>query len=107
LIVTAVPPKWLPEFGDTAVTTGPYVNWSVEMSRLVPPGPVTVTSTVDFVAAIGAVAVIDVFELTVKFVAVAPPKSTDVAPLNPLPVIVIELPGTPTLGESEVIAGTG
>jgi hypothetical protein len=39
-----------PEFGPTAVTVGGggtvYVNWSAELFVLVPPGVVTVTSTV-------------------------------------------------------------
>ena len=49
--VTGVPPDAGPEAGETALTVGapaaggPYVNWSAVLVALVPPGPVTITST--------------------------------------------------------------
>ena len=56
---------------------------------LVPKGVVTVISTRPEPA--GEVAVIWVAELTVK-VAEVPPKLTIVAPVNPVPVIMTEVP---------------
>ena len=54
-----------------------------------PPGVVTVTSTVPAACA-GAVAVIWVAETTVKVVAAVAPKSTAVAPVKPVPVMVTD-----------------
>ena len=56
----------------------------------VPPGVVTVTSTVPVPA--GLSAVIEVALTTVKFVAGVVPKSTAVAPVKPVPVIVTNVP---------------
>ena len=50
------------------------MNLSAELVALVPPGPVTVTSTVPDPA--GEVAVIDVAEFTTTPVAALPPKAT-------------------------------
>jgi len=107
-MVTDVPPTWFPEFGATDVTTGPYVNLSAATRFDVPPGPVTVTSTIDVALPAGAVAVMDVLELTVKD-ATADPKLIVVAPVKPLPVMVTASPppGTPTDGEIAVTAGLG
>ena len=58
---------------------------------LVPVGVVTVMSTTPAPAA-GAVAVIDVAELTVKAVAFVAPKRTAVAPLRLVPVMATEVP---------------
>ena len=62
----------------------------------VPPGVVTVTSTVPVPA--GLSAVITVSLTTVKFVAGFVPKSTAVAPVKPVPVIVTMVP--PAAGPS-------
>jgi hypothetical protein len=70
----------------------------------VPPTVVTVTSTVPTPA--GAVAVIEVDELTV-IVAGVPPKLTAVAPPRSVPVIVTVVPPPrgPVFGEIDVTAG--
>jgi hypothetical protein len=63
--VTVVPPATGPAAGEIPVTvgTGAYVNWSAAEVGLVPPGVVTVISTVPVPA--GETAVILVAELTV------------------------------------------
>ena len=73
---------------------------------LVPPGVVTVISMVPAACA-GEVAVIWVAELTVK-VAEVPPKLTIVAPVNPVPVIMTEVPPAagPLVGFLPVTDGT-
>ena len=57
------------------------MNWSAALVALVPPGVVTVTSTVPALPA-GAVAVMLVALLTVNAVAAVPPKLTAVAPVE-------------------------
>jgi hypothetical protein len=110
--VTPVPPAVLPEPGLTPVTAGTgaavYVNWSAAAAGDVPLGVVTVTSTVP-AAWGGAVAVIDVAELTVNERAAVLPKLTAVAPVKFVPVIVTEVPPAvlPVVGLSPVTAGTG
>ncbi len=62
-----------------------------------PPGPVTVTSTVPVPG--GLTTVICVAETTSRLVAGVVPKSTSVAPVKPVPVIVTGVPppnGPPT-----------
>ena len=56
----------------------------------------------------GETAVISVEETTVKLVAATAPKSTLVAPVKPVPVMVTVVPpaGGPDVGEMEVMAGT-
>ena len=70
-----------------------------------PPAVVTVTSTVPVPA--GDVAVIEVAELTVKLVALVAPNFTAVAPVNPVPVIVTDVPPVvgPAVGEIDVTVG--
>src|ERR1035437_6824331 len=94
-IVTLVPPAAGPLTGVTFVTAGTgggatNVNLSAVLVELVPPGPVTVTSTVPVPG--GETAVIDVSELTVKLAAAPVPKLTAVAPANALPVIITLVP---------------
>jgi hypothetical protein len=57
----------------------------------------------------GAVAVMDVGEFTVKPVAAVLPKSTAVAPVNPVPVIVTVVPPAagPYVGATDVTVGAG
>jgi len=87
VMVTWVPPVAGPELGTTLVTTGTQAKRSAELVRLVPPGVVTVTSTVPLQA--GEVAVIEAGELTVQpGGAGVLPKSTAVAPVKPAPVMV-------------------
>ena len=80
---------------------------SAVVMALVPPGPVTVMSTTDVAVPAGEVAVIEVFEFTVKLVAGDEPKLTVVAPVKPLPVIVTVSPpaGVPTVGVMELMTG--
>ena len=87
------------------------MNWSAAVVLLVPPAVVTVTWIAPAEPA-GEVAVICVFELTVKAAAVAP-KLTALTfelvapPKNPLPVIVTLVPPEvgPEVGEMPVTAG--
>ena len=67
------------------------MNWSAAEVAEVPPAVVTVTST-GAGAPAGEVAVIGVAELTVTLVAAVEPKSTAVAPVKPVPVMVTEVP---------------
>jgi hypothetical protein len=74
----------------------------------VPPGVVTVTSTVPALAA-GDTAVIDVPDTTVMLLAGLLPNETVVTPLtNPVPVMVTVVPPTrgPALGLIELSVGT-
>jgi hypothetical protein len=91
----------------TVGATPVYVNRSLTEVALVPPGVVTVTSTVPPVALAGEIAVIEVALLTVNEVADVPPNLTAVAPVNPVPVIVTEVPPAagPLVGEMPVTVG--
>ena len=73
----------------------------------VPPGVVTLTDAVPAEPA-GAIAVIDVSLPTLKDAAGLPRTVTAVAPVNPVPVIVIEVPPAsgPLAGEAPVTVGT-
>ena len=73
---------------------------------LVPPGVVTVTSTVP-ATPVGAVAVIWL-ELFTENVAAVPPKLTPVAPVKPVPLIVTVVPPVvgPDVGLTLVTDGT-
>ena len=81
------------------------MNWSAAEVADVPPAVVTLTSTVPVPA--GEVAVIEVAELTVKLVAAVAPNVTAVVPLNPVPVMVTDVPPAagPDVGEIEVTVG--
>ncbi len=68
--------------------------WSAGLVALVPPGVVTVMSTVPAVPA-GAVAVIWVALSRVNDLAALAPKSTAVAPVKSLPDITTEVPPAP------------
>ena len=67
--------------------------------------PDVVTTMFPVMAPVGTVAVICDPELTVKLVAVMPPKVTFVAPVNPLPVIVTSVPTGPLVGVKLEITG--
>src|SRR5437016_1050771 len=106
-MVSEVLPATGPLMGLSFVTVGGgmYVKRSAELVALVPPGVVTITSTVPVPA--GATAVIDVVEMTVKLVAGAEPKLTAVAPLKFVPVTLTDVPPTagPIVGLSFVTFG--
>jgi hypothetical protein len=74
----------------------------------VPPGVVTSTSTCPTVKLAGVVAVISVSPTTVKLVAAVPPMVTEVAPVKPVPVMVIAVlvETGPYAGEMAVTTGT-
>jgi len=104
--VTLVPPAEDPVFGLRPVTVGRNLKRSTFETTLVPPGVVTLTSTVP-AASVGETAVIEVAEFTVKLVASAEPNLTEVAPVNPTPVMVTVVPPDtgPWVGDSLVTAG--
>jgi hypothetical protein len=112
VIDTVVPPATGPLTGDTALTdgadgAGPYANWSAELVALVPPGPVTVTSTVPDPA--GEVAVIEVAEFTVTPVAGPAPNATVSPAAKFVPVIVTAVPPPtgPPDGDTALTVGAG
>jgi hypothetical protein len=110
VMVTEVPPVVVPEFGLTPETVGAggrtKVNWSFALVAEVPPGVVTVTSTVPAAPA-GAVAVIEVALTTVKVEAAVAPNFTAVAPVKLVPVMVTEVPPPvePEVGLTPVTVG--
>lgn len=84
------------------------MNWSTLVAALVADGVVTKTST-DPALPAGDTAVIFVEEDTLKLVAGTVPKSTLVAPLKLVPLIVTLVPPLvgPLVGEMEVTVGAG
>ena len=107
VIVTVVPLVAGPLVGEIPVMVGAYVNWSAAEVALVPPGVVTVTSTVPVPA--GDFMVREVDEVTDKPVPAVVPNFTAVAPVNPVPVTVTVVPPAtgPAAGEMLVTVGTG
>ena len=103
LIVTEVPTG--PLFGENEVIVGPAPLVTVNCAGLVakPSGVTTLIRPV--VAPAGTTAVIFTSESTVN-VAGVPANFTLVAPLNPDPLIVTEVPTGPLVGENDEIAGT-
>ena len=86
VIVTNVPPTSGPAAGLMPVTVGALAKRSAGDVADVPFGVVTVTSTVPVPAGLSAVIVVAL--TTVTSVAGVRPKSTAVAPVKPVPVIV-------------------
>jgi hypothetical protein len=84
------------------------MNWSAVTAAEVPPGVVTVTSTVPAVSA-GEVVVMLVSLTTVKVSAVVSPKLTTPALVKPVPVIVTAVPPAsgPAAGATPVTTGSG
>ena len=109
VIVTRVPPDVVPFAGEMKLTVGSgmaYVNWLAAEFALVPPGVVTLTSTIPAALA-GEVAVILVALTMIKDVAPVVPNVTFVAPINPVPVTVTTVPPVtgPPAGEMPVTVG--
>lgn len=104
--VTAVPILPFAGLNDVIVGAGTDVVVTVKLEELValPPGVVTVIGPL--AAPLGTVAVICVSEFTAN-VAAVPLKVTDVAPVNPVPVIVTLSPVAPLVGVKEPMAGAG
>jgi hypothetical protein len=84
-----------------------YVNIELGPGVLVPAGVVTVTGTAPDPA--GDVTVIWVADTTVTAVPGELPNSTEVAPVNPVPVMVTTVPPAagPVAGLSETTVGAG
>jgi hypothetical protein len=115
-IVTVVPPLSGPADGLMLASCGTgagiealvrYVYSSAADVADVPPGVVTVTSTVLADGAAGMMAVSDVPDVTVTDGDGIVPKLTVVPPVKPAPTIVIEPPpaGVPALGLIEKTLG--
>src|SRR3984893_18626631 len=100
MIVTVVPPSVVPEVGLMLPTRGwsVKVNLSLGFLALVPPGLVTVTSRVAVLMA-DVTVVIEVSLLIVKLTAASLPNFTAVAPVNPVPLMVMVIPWGPEVGE--------
>ena len=109
-MATVFPPVVGPAGGSTPVTVGAsrYVNWSAALVGDVPPGVVTVTSTVPAAADAGDVAITSVSETGVTETPVVP-KCTVVAPDSPVPMMSTTLfpVRAPALGVIEVTVGIG
>jgi hypothetical protein len=105
VIVTTVPT--LPLVGVKLLIQGLVVTVKFVVLVAVPSESVTAIGPV--VAPVGTVAVICVFELTVKVVAAVPPKVTDDTALGaswkPDPVMMTCVPTGPHVGLKEVIVG--
>jgi hypothetical protein len=86
---------------------GTYVYWSAADVALVPPVVVILTFTVPVPA--GEVVVIEVALFTVNETALVAPNFTEVAPVNPVPVMVTPVPpdAGPDVGEILVMVGAG
>ena len=92
----------------TVVAVSAKVYSSADTEEDVPLGVVTSTSTCPTVELAGVFAVISVELTTVKLVTAVPPTVTAVAPVKPVPVIVIGVfvETGPYVGEMPVTAGT-
>ena len=109
--VTAVPPLSGPTLGLMAVTLGitSYVNWSAEEIEVVPPGVVTVRSTMPAEPE-GALAVHEVVDEQLTAVAGFEPNLAELEPTTkPVPVTLTTVPPTsgPALGLMAETLGTG
>ena len=91
----------------TVVAVSAKVYSSADTEEDMPLGVVTSTSTCPTVELAGVFAVISVELTTVKLVTAVPPTVTAVAPVKPVPVIVMVFVETgPYVGEMPVTAGT-
>jgi hypothetical protein len=106
LISTLVPPVTGPLVGLTEVIAGTSLNWSAVEVAVVPPGVVTVMSR-RLASPAGAIAVIDLLEVTLKPALGDDPNITRVAASKFVPVIVTEVPLVPLAGVIFVNVGGG
>src|SRR5690242_12617853 len=90
---------------NVAVMGVPARVVTVNDAVLVPVPAGVVTAIGPVVAPVGTVAVIWVPEVTVNVAAATPLKVTAVAPVNPVPVMLTDVPGGPEVGVNEVTAG--
>ena len=121
LKVTEVAPVNPVPVMTTLVPTGPLVGlndvivgagWTVKFVELVAVPPGVVTRIGPVVAVAGTVAVICVSELKTNAADTLPGgvcllKVTELAPVNPVPVMTTVVPTGPLVGLNEVIVGTG
>jgi hypothetical protein len=84
------------------------LNWSAPTAALVPPGVFT-RMLYTHADSNGETAEILVAEATVKLLAATAPNNTVVTPVNPVPVMVTDVPPAvgPDEGDTPVTAGTG
>ncbi len=101
VMVTAVPAE--PEVGENEVTTGAPSTVKTLVLVPVPAGVVTLTNDVE--APEGTVVLTCESETTVKLDATTDPKATEVAPVNPEPLMVTAVPTGPLVGEKEETTG--
>src|SRR5207248_697622 len=108
VMATVSPPAALPAFGVTADTdgAGPAVKVKLGPPEDVPLGVTTLMVTVPGDSA-GVTARTSVSDRTVNDAALVPPKSTSLAPVKPVPVMVTVSPPAvlPEEGLSEVTLG--
>jgi hypothetical protein len=102
VMITEVPTG--PVIGTKEVIVGAGTVVTVKFPGLVAVPSGVVTLILPVVAPFGTVAVICVSEFTVKLAEVVP-NFTEVAPVNPVPLIVTRLPTGPLVGENPVMAG--
>jgi hypothetical protein len=100
IIVTVVPGTAV--IGVILEMTGAGTNVNPERVA-VPPGVITTTEPLAPVVIKAVICFSEIDEIT----AATPPKVADEAPNNPVPVIVIAIPGPAMVGEKPVIVGTG
>jgi hypothetical protein len=99
VMVTMVP-TW-PEDGEKL----PMVGVTLNVLELVADPPDVVTVIFPVLAPLGTVALTLLSELTVKVVALTPPKVTFVVCVRPVPLIVTTVPIGPLVGEMLLIVG--
>jgi hypothetical protein len=104
-IVTEVPAG--PLVGENEVIVGEPAGVTVKFDELVAVPPGVVRLILPVCAPEGTTAVIWVFELTVKVVALVFLNFTSVAPVRLVPVMTTEVPTGPLIGTKEVIVGAG
>jgi hypothetical protein len=105
LIVTEVPTG--PLVGEKFVMLGAHEDPTMKSSVLSPDPSGVVTLIFPVTAPPGTVAVIELFEFTVKVIWSAPPNSTSVAPWKWLPEIVTGVPTGPHAGVNPSTVGAG
>ena len=95
-----------PDVGEIELIVGAAATVvTVKLPELVPVPPAVVTAIGPLVAPAGTVAVSCVSEPTANDEAAAPLNATEVAPVNPVPVTVTEVPAGPDAGEKPLTVG--
>jgi hypothetical protein len=81
------------------------VHWSLALVVLVPPGVVTVMSTVPVPD--GLVVRMSASDMMTNVPALVVPNATALAPVKPLPLMYTTVPGRPVFGPTAVTTGVG